>query len=328
MDNTLVRIDHQDAVKPTIILGDTEERTFITANTVNVTQLEMREQHIIPVFVKDNEPVISHHEFIQITQQVVADNYYSEQVGNPVIRVSHPIKGRIPEAKDKPANQLQDFEKTVYYERMMFMIEIPSIQDTIEGNQLSLVIGGVKAYNEDNLYSRSVSDQHFKVFVGFKNKVCTNLCVWTDGLMGDLKVKTAGQLTACITTLIRNYNEGFHLFNLKQLCNYSITEHQFAQLVGRCRMYNHLPYDIKKDIPALMFGDTQLGLICRDYYKDESFCRNPDGTINLWKLYNLFTNANKSTYIDSFLDRSVNAYNFVEQVRYGLEDKNSCWYLG
>jgi hypothetical protein len=40
--------------------------------------------------------------------------------------------------------------------------------------------------------------------------------------------------------------------------------------------------------------------VFRDFYKDESFCRDANGDINLWKLYNLFAGANKSTYIDSF----------------------------
>ena len=93
-------------------------------------------------------------------------------------------------------------------------------------------------------------------------------------------------------------------------------------------MYNHLPADVKKDIPPMLFGDTQMSAVVKDFYKDESFCRDADGDINLWKLYNLFTGANKSTYIDSFIDRSVNAFNFLEQVRYGLESKKECWYLG
>ena len=123
------------------------------------------------------------------------------------------------------------------------------------------------------------------------------------------------------------YNHGFHLHHLDKLTQYSITENQFAQLIGRCRMYNHLPVDVKKDIPPMLFGDTQMSTVVRDFYKDESFCRDANGDINLWKLYNLFTGANKSTYIDSFLDRSVNAFNFVEQVRHGLEGKSECWYL-
>jgi hypothetical protein len=302
-------------------------KSFIEANTVETSLSEIRNKHIIPVFVKDNEPLISHDEFIDAAVTLSADVFHGEHILKPSVRVSHPIKGRVPEAKDKPANQLMEWEKTLYYERMMFVVEIPSIKTVIGGNTLTLTLGGVKAYNQDNLYSRSQSEQHFKLFIGFQNKVCTNLCVWTDGLMNDVRVHSLAQLKIAIKALMENYNQSYHLHHMERLTTHSITEHQFAQLMGRCRMYNHLPTDIKKDIPALMFGDTQLSAVVRDYYKDESFCRDADGNINLWRLYNLFTGTNKSSYIDSFLDRSVNAFSFVEQVRRGLEQKNECWYL-
>lgn len=305
----------------------TEHKAFIEANTISVTEAEVKNDHIIPVFVKDNEPLISHSDFIDVANAVTADIFHGEQILAPSIRVSHPIKGRIPEAKDKPAHLLEDREKTLYYERMMFVIEVPSIQDTIGDNKLSLVIGGVKAYNVDNLYSRNVSDQHFKVFIGFKNKVCTNLCVWTDGYMGDIRVKNPGQLKGAIRTLLENYNQNFHLHNLKLLTEHSISETQFAHLVGRSRIYNHLPNDMKTEIPPLLFGDQQISNVVRDFYRDNSFSRDRDGNINLWKLYNLFTGTNKSTYIDTFLDRSINAFNLVEQIRFALQNKTECWYL-
>lgn len=110
------------------------------------------------------------------------------------IRVSHPVKGRIPDAKDKPAIELMEWEKTLYYERMAFVIEIPSIQTVIDGNALSLTIGGVKSYSTDNLYSRNIGDQQFKIFIGFTNTVCCNMCVWSDGYMDDVKVKSIGML--------------------------------------------------------------------------------------------------------------------------------------
>jgi hypothetical protein len=84
---------------------------------------------------------------------------------------------------------------------------------------------------------------------------------------------------------------------------------------------------VDANIPPMLFGDTQMSSVVKDFYRDDSFCRDANGNINLWKLYNLFTGANKSTYIDSFLERSVNAFNFVEQVRHGLEGKADCWYL-
>jgi hypothetical protein len=113
---------------PTIIHHPTIQRAessqpFIISNTLETTLDEMRNDHIIPVFTKDNETLISHVEFIENVQQIAAEIFQGETILKPVIRLSHPIKGRVPEAKDKPASELYPWEKTLYYERMMFAIE-------------------------------------------------------------------------------------------------------------------------------------------------------------------------------------------------------------
>jgi hypothetical protein len=308
-------------------LEDAPHRQFVTANTNPIAIEEMRNNHIIPVYAKDNEPLISHNDFIDVVESVVWEAYKGEYILKPIIRVSHPIKGRVPEARNKPANELNDWEKTLYYERMAFIIEIPSITTDIDGNNLSLTIGGVKSYSQDNLYSKKGSDEHFNVFIGFKNQVCTNLCVWTDGFMDSIKVDSIGMLRACVQLLISKYNINYQISQMQLLPDYSLTEHQFATLIGKCRMYGHLPQQLKNQIPQLQMGDTQIAAVCKDYYKDNSFCRDSNGNINLWKLYNLFTGANKSSYIDNFLDRGVNAYHFVERIRFGLENKQANWFL-
>ncbi|MBZ5857767.1 DUF3871 family protein [Flavihumibacter profundi] len=300
---------------------------FIIANTVRSSLSEIKASHVIPVFIKDNEPVISHSDFIECTQSIVADLFAGEIILKPSVRLSHPVKGRIPEAKQKPANQLLEHEKTLYFERMAFAIEIASIQDTIAGNTLSLTIGGVKAYNLDNLYHRKGADEHFKIFVGFQNKVCTNLCVWSDGYISDLKVKNASQLKASIRSLVENYNAHKHISALQKLANYELTEQQFAILIGRCRMYNNLPQNQRNEITPLLLSDTQLGSVVKDYYRDNSFCKAENGNINLWKLYNLLTGSNKSSYIDTFLDRSSNAFQFAHDLGVALERKETNWFL-
>jgi hypothetical protein len=307
--------------------ADSTSRVFIEANTIATSFSEVRHDHIIPVFVKDNEPLISQADFIQVTAEAVRDVFRGEQVLAPQVRVSHPIKGRIPDAKDKPAAQLHDWERTLYYERMMFAIEVPTLFETIGGNPLTLVVGGVKAYNLDNLYNRKGTAEHFKLFVGFENMVCTNLCVRTDGYLGDLRASSLEQLQKAIYELLRSYDHHRHLRQLQALTEYKLTEHQFAQLIGRCRMYQHLPPKAKLEVPALLYGDQQLAAVCRDYYRNRSFCRDENGGISLWRLYNLFTGANKSTYIDQFLDRSVNALDFAVQVQEAIEGGNSSWYL-
>lgn len=301
-------------------------KPFIEANTIGGSLNEINNRHIIPVFVKENEPVISHGEFIDATIQAVSRIFAGETILKPNIRVSHPIKGRIPEARNKPANALQEHEKTIYYERMAFAVEIPTVSSDIEGNRLNLTIGGVKSYNLDSLVSKN-SDQHFKVFIGFKNMVCTNMCVSTDGFLGNLKVKSVDMLYNCIMSLIAEFNAVKMAEELQQFQQHVLTEQQFAQLIGRVRMYRHMPDDAKLTIPELGLGDAQINNVCRDYYADNSFCCNADGSINLWRLYNLLTGANKSSYIDSFLDRSANAFNLARELMNAVQNKADCWYL-
>ncbi|RPE05804.1 DUF3871 family protein [Chitinophaga lutea] len=302
-------------------------KPFLQANTEEFTLSQIRKEHTIPCFTKCNEPLISHSDFIDLSAQVASEIFTGESILSPSIRLSHPIKGRVPEAKEKAAKDLLEHEKTLYYERMAFVIEVPSITDNVEGNKLTLTLGGVKAYNLENLYARKGADEHFKVFIGFQNKVCTNLCVWTDGYMADLKVKNAGQLKNAIYSLFSQYNAAQHIQKLRNFTQYDISEQQFVHLIGKCKLYNYLPPGLKSGISPLMFGDTQLSTVCRDYYRDDSFCRNEDGSINLWRLYNLFTGANKSSYIDTFLDRSLNAFQFTEEIRQALDNHQTSWFL-
>jgi hypothetical protein len=306
---------------------ESSSSAFIGANTIEVNLQEIQRQHIIPVFSKDNEPLISHGDFIQTTYDVINHCFKGEDILSPSIRVSHPIKGRTPEARYKPASQLEDHERTIYYERAMFVFEIPSIQRTIDGQTLSLTIGGVKCYGDDKLNNKKGSAEHFKIFIGFSVKVCSNLCVWSDGAQVKLVVRSQGELMDAIMSMISHYNPESHLRAMQRFTEHNLTEAQFAQVLGRARLYNYLPNEIKKQIPPLLFTDTQLGSVAKDYFQDNSFCRNEVGDINLWRMYNLFTGANKSSYVDSFLERSVNAFEFTYPLQSGLAGGSTNWYL-
>ncbi len=306
----------------------TLRKPFIEANTVDVEIEHLSRECIIPVFAKDNERTISHHEFIDTAIEAVQNSIHGIKLERPEIRVSHQIKGRTPEAIHKPVSQLLDHEKTIYYERMAFIVRIPDITETIGGNSLSLTIGGVRSYNLENLYQRK-SLEKFKFFIGFQNLVCCNLCIHTDGFQEELRAGDLDQLFQLISRVVLEYQAEKHLNVMKRLTNYGLTEHQFAQLIGKSRLYQYLPKEQKKLIPSLQFTDGQFNLIAKDYYQDESFSRDKSGEINLWKVYNLFTQANKSSYIDTFLDRNLNALDFSAGVMKALEDKNSeyNWFL-
>ncbi len=304
----------------------TSDITFMNANTEAVKLAQLKSDCIIPVFAKDNETTVSHQEFIE-TVMYVADRIFSgEKILKPAIRVSHPIKGRIPEAMGKPAKDLLDHEKTLYYERMAFAIEIPTLQEEIAGNAISLTLGGVRAYNLENLYARKV-EERFKIFIGFQNRVCTNLCISTDGLKGEVRVKSIGELAKQTFDLFGNFNAYQEVDFLKKLPETRITERQFAQILGRAKMFNQLPHREKVGLPQFPLSDTQMTQVAKDYYNDQFFSRNIHGDINLWKLLNLFTEANKSSYIDSFLDRSAISTSFVEGLQDALSNNYNHWFL-
>ena len=181
---------------------------------------------------------------MEVLSETVHSFYSGEQMLDPAIRVSHPVKGRIPEAMGKPANLLADDEKTLYYERMMFMMELPNIRDNIAGNDLSLCVGGVRAYNHENLYSRK-SEERFKIFVGFKNAVCTNLCISTDGFKADLRARTVHELSNGIFNMLSDFNAVEAVQQFKQLPEHSLSEQQFAQMIGRMGMYPFISKKLK-----------------------------------------------------------------------------------
>lgn len=304
-----------------LIIQSGQTTSFIEANTVPVDVTELKEHHIIPVFVKDNEPLVSHSEFVEVVFEKSNRLFDGEVIMPPQIRVSHPIKGRIPEAKSKPSHLLEEWEKTIYYERMMFIVEIPSMYEMIDGNRLNLTIGGVKSYSQDNLGGKKGSGEHFILFAGFQNKVCTNLCVWTDGLKANVIVNSPEQLFSEVTNFLEGFNHTRMITMFRDLPDRVLTSHQFATFIGRCKIYQYLTAAQQKKIPQFLFGGVQVGTVAKEYVSNGFINRD---FVSLWEVYNLFTSANKSSYIDMFLNRSVNATGLINHL---FEEPETSWYL-
>ena len=312
---------------PNNLSRDKEITPFIVANTIEVPLHHLKQDCIIPVFSKDNEKTIAHQEFIESVLTAISKVFPHHSISTPEIRVSHQIKGRTPDAIHLNAKDLLDHQKTIYYERMAFVINIPSIVDSINGNELTLSVGGVRSYNLENLYNKKTLEK-FKFFIGFKNKVCLNMCINTDGFKEDLRVSSASELQHKVIEVMQNYNAELHLMEMKEFTQDYLSEHQFAQLIGKSRLYQHLPKSEKQKIPMLNFNDSHINTMAKDYYEDKNFCRLDDGRINLWDVYNLFTQANKSSYIDTFLDRNLNAFEFSKGIQKTLSGNSDYhWFL-
>lgn len=309
-------------------VNKSNSKRFIEANTLEVDLHHLKNECVVPVFSKDNEITISHPSFIETIWEAAHKLFPSESFLEPDIRVSHIIKGRTPQAVNKPANQLLESDKTIYYERMAFCFEIESIYKEIEGSRLNLSIGGVRAYNHENLYSKKGVEK-FKVFIGFKNLVCCNLCVSTDGYNTEIKAMSTTDLFKAVTTLFQNYNPLGHLHLMESFKDTFMTEHQFAQLIGKSKLYQWLPTGQKKLLPTIEFTDTHINAVARSYYHDENFSINEGAEmISLWNVYNLFTTANKNSYIDKVLDRSLNATELITGVDKALHGESGYrWFI-
>jgi len=298
---------------------------FIEANTQQVSLHHLKTECIIPVY-SDNESTISHAQFISATSEVVRDNFPEDRLLQPNIRISHTIKGRAPSAVGKAVKELRPEEKTIYYQRCAFMIELPNLKENVNNNSLSLVVGGGRSLNFENLYSRRGLER-FQVFIGFKNFVCTNLCLSTDGLMADIRVSSVTELKKKIHELIFSFDKDRFLGNMERMSRFCLNELQFAHTIGKMKLYQHLNKVEKVGKLSLLMNDNQIGTVVKNYYQDENFSRSTDREITLWSFYNLMTDANKSSYIDSNLERNVNAFEFISGIANAMQNQEENWFL-
>jgi hypothetical protein len=309
-----------------ILASPQERKPFIEANTVAISLDELRTNHIVPVF-RCGEPLISQANFIEATYEVVQQHFQGERVSDPMVRISHETRGRVPSALSKKATELEPHEMTVYYSRMAFVIEVPTLCDNVNGQTLSLVIGGVRAYDKENLTSRKGNCEHFKIFCAHTVRLCTNLCISCDGLLSDLKVTSIKELKAAINELVSSFDAGRAVRVIDRFTNYSLSESQFAQVVGKCKLYQHLPSSLKGVIYDFPLGDAQLTNVVKQYFQDEHFGKDANGAISLWGLYNMLTQSNKSSYIDSILERGSTATTFIDELATSIERRTYNWFL-
>ena len=93
------------------------------------------------------------------------------------------------------------------------------------------------------------------------------------------------------------------------------------------RLYQSLPQGYQKDIPKMLITDSQINTVAKAYINDKNF-GSLGNDISMWKLYNLLTGANKSSYIDSFLDRAVNATEISTGINAALHgDTKYKWFI-
>ena len=301
--------------------------SFLDANTNAIAMEELRNQCVLPTWA-NQELTISHQDFIEAVHDAARSFYQGETVTTPDVRVSHIVRGRTPDALGKRASELLECEKTQFYQRLAFAFTIPTIYETIDGQRLELCIGGVRNYNDLNLYRASKGVEKFSVFVGWRVRICSNQILTGQGVKLSMEVMDLRQLYQQVMELFNGFNPAKDIHLMQQLSNSHLTETQFAQIVGRMRLYQALPQGLSKRIPRLLITDSQINNVCRGYYSNPEF-GGQGGEISMWNFHNLMTEANKSSYIDSYLQRAVNATEVSVGLNNALHgDSTYQWFLG
>ena len=232
---------------------------------------------------------------------------------------------------NKKTQDLADNEKTIYYQRLAWIAKVANLTKNINGQEIHLTIGGVRAYSEDKLYNRP-SALKFKIFVGWQVRVCSNLMLQTDGFSGSIDCITQADIHQKALELFNRYDsvKDSNLEALAELQDTRMTEEQFCHILGRLRLYQALPLAQQREIPQVILGDQAITEATRQYVSNPNFGRKTgDDGISTWDFMQLLTEAAKGSYIDRWLDRNANCIEFATGIRKALryEDSGYDWFL-
>ena len=327
ISETTLGLDVPEFIEAEEVFENTNHPNFIESNTQATTLDALKDQCIVPTF-SDNTLTIAHQNFIDVVYKA-AERVYGELT--PIeCRVSHPIIGRVPNALHKNVKDLREDEKTLFYQRLAWCCQVKNLTREINGQSVHLCIGGVRAYNEDKLYAKKAPEK-FKIFVGWRVRVCSNLCLTCDGYSGTVECMSTLDLFEKACQLFTQFvsKKEDNLVLLENLGRTKITENQFCQIIGRLRLYQALPTIERKGLPEFDLGDNAVNAATRNYITNPNFGKK-SGDMSCWNLMQLLNEAAKLSYIDTWLSRNQNCTNFAIGIQKALEGNDTegyTWFL-
>ena len=331
MMTRMMDVINTEDIEDAVIVSEEEQEehpNFIESNTSGITLEELERNCIVPSF-GDNQLTISHQTFIHRIEEAARSYFTGESFGNTEIRVSHRILGRVPGALTKKKEELKPEDETIYYQRMAFCFHIRSMSRMMNGEEVHLCIGGVRSLNEENLYARK-SPEKFKIFIGWRVKVCSNLMLLNDGLTGRLEVMSDADIYSSALRLFQDFNPEQNLRLLENLGRTNISQEQFCQIIGRLRLYQALPASQLKELPKVILGDSNVNAATKGYIENPNFGLRGRENITCWDLMQLLNDAAKQSYIDKFLERNQNCTDFavgIQKALRGEDTENYGWFL-
>lgn len=307
-----------------------ENSHFIESNTSAITLEKLRRICIVPSF-KDSSLTISHQEFAENVLGAAMDYFNGETFGELECRVSHPISGRNPNALRTPANLLTEADKTLFFQRFCFCFELTSMTKTIDGQPICLTIGGVRAYNEQNLYANK-SPEKLKIFIGWRVCVCSNLMLSCDGLQDRLEVMSSLDIYKSALDLFTAFDPIDNFNMLENLVNTRLSTQEFCNFIGRMRLYQALPAKTRQELelPEILLGDSQINAATRQFVSNKNFGINGADSISCYQLLQCLNESSKSSYIDTFLSKNKNCVDIatgIQKAIEGRDNENYSWFL-
>ena len=307
-----------------------ENSHFIESNTSAITLEKLKRICIVPSF-KDSSLTISHQEFAENVLGAAMDYFNGETFGELECRVSHPISGRNPNALRTPANLLTEADKTLFFQRFCFCFELTSMTKTIDGQPICLTIGGVRAYNEQNLYANK-SPEKLKIFIGWRVCVCSNLMLSCDGLQDRLEVMSELDIYKATLDLFTAFDPIDNFNMLENLVNTRLSTQEFCNFIGRMRLYQALPAKTRQELelPEILLGDSQINAATRQFVSNKNFGINGADSISCYQLLQCLNESSKSSYIDTFLSKNKNCVDIatgIQKAIEGRDNENYSWFL-
>ena len=192
----------------------------------------------------------------------------------------------MPSALTKRKEELRPEDGTIYYQRMAFCFHIRSMSRMMNGEEVHLCIGGVRSLNEENLYARK-SPEKFKIFIGWRVRVCSNLMLTNDGLTGRLEVMSDVDIYSSALRLFQDFKPEQNLRLLENLGRTKISQEQFCQIIGRLRLYQALPASQLRELPKVILGDSNVNAATKGYIENPNFGLRGKENITCWDLMQL-----------------------------------------
>jgi hypothetical protein len=306
-----------------------ENPSFIEGSANAITLADLTNLCTVPTWA-DNTLVTSHQDFINTVRLAAQDVFPNKSIGEPEIRVSHAQHGRVPTALHKKASELLPSETTLWYQRMCFCIVV-SMKDEINGKEVHLTLGGVRAMNTENL-SSSRKIEKFKLFIGWRVKICSNLAIFGDAMIDKLECSSTNEIYERAYNLFRGFDPEANRRKLESLANTTMTTEDFTHIIGKLRLYEAMSPAQRNELalPQVILGDQSINSAARNFISNPSFGVGNGSTINCWQFLNLLNESVKfSSYIDKFLQRNVNATDTAFGIAQALngEDSKYAWFI-